>query len=773
MWQTLVLARQQSTAKRVLLSRCCHLQKDKNLMVRWKSAPAWSPFPQVSVTLGSTTTAPTSSVESSLYDNNPTESLTLNPSWVTAAATSGRSSTTVAGNINEFPNNKEALLVLAETLLHSQRWVSQSSDNNHHAWVKTEQEVIVETATVTTTTGTIAAKEQPRPPVKPQASSSLSWVVTEEDKQQQQQDTMSSPPSDDATTSLREQYVAQSVEPECFPSSVEQQQEEMEEKPQTMDDEIYHVRAARTIESFVEAVHNRKLLMGNQIFWYAKRHGMAHKLPPKDLIRLYSLCLSKRAPLFALPILEQYVKNQNLNPAQNESDKQHYVKLYSRMADVLRYLEPEKHKPWDMEKLVRAVLEKIKGFDYDGKALCLPILLSSLLNQRLVSLGKMSRIIYEHMLEMKLELSTSYMEHLLSMSKYQRQQDLPYAEILLSTVLRGHRPHPQTVATVVENLFPYTNMEDTRMILQALVELQSQKNDDDWRSYTLDMAVLETIATAVARSGDKDSIQLIWEYMDLSKLEPSIGIYESTAVTFSHNPDTYQNAFAVLEEMQVRGEPLSRALIRNMSTFLRLHHKNVRTALDLVLADIDEWLATDDRDDNKRPFPLGALNVVLSATAERGDLDQSVSIMNIVEESKLPVNVETFCYAFEVLGKHLSFRSKHIRDPRQLQAYVVGRAMEYLTMMEKRDIALSQHLIREYVEVLCNAGEFQTATQVVLDALECGTVSNKTIYRIAIVNAHEGSFETARHLAGRGTEKMPFLLDRIDRIERGGEVRDK
>ena len=169
--------------------------------------------------------------------------------------------------------------------------------------------------------------------------------------------------------------------------------------------------------------------------------------------------------------------------------------------------------------------------------------------QRLVSLGRLARTVYETMVrDPEFEFKASFLEHLLALSKYQRQRDLPFAEILATTVFGGRRPHPQVVAQVVENLFPFTNMNDTRTILEVLVKLQSDETNDD-QKYTIDVAVLESIAAAVAREGDVEAIRLVWEYLDESDMDPSIGIYECTAVTFCHDPEKYRNAFAVLEEM--------------------------------------------------------------------------------------------------------------------------------------------------------------------------------------------------------------------------------
>jgi pentatricopeptide repeat protein len=169
------------------------------------------------------------------------------------------------------------------------------------------------------------------------------------------------------------------------------------------------------------------------------------------------------------------------------------------------------------------------------------------------------------------------------------------------------------------------------------------------------------------------------------------------------------------------------------------------------------------------PFPLAAFNVVLSTLAERGDFDRSMQMMRTVEEEGLPVDANTFSFAFEALGKHISFNLRHRRSGMdEGRRYVVSRAMQYLVMMESRKIAPTLHVIREYVELLCWADDIETATQVVMDALSndgAVIVSNKTLYRVAMGNAHHNKFDRARELATMGTEDMSFLLDRINTAE--------
>ena len=79
-------------------------------------------------------------------------------------------------------------------------------------------------------------------------------------------------------------------------------------------------------------------------------------------------------------------------------------------------------------------------------------------------------------------LPDNYWAILLSMSKYSRQQDLPYVEILKRAVDLGQRPYPPVVVNALENLFPYENSRDTYAALQAILELERSASDDSLTS---------------------------------------------------------------------------------------------------------------------------------------------------------------------------------------------------------------------------------------------------------------------------------------------------
>ena len=530
----------------------------------------------------------------------------------------------------------------------------------------------------------------------------------------------------------------------------------------------------RICRNFVQAINQKNYPRALKYYDAAKEANLLQALPRPKMETFFHMALNKRQIVTAYQILQIYAEN--WDDAVHGPDRRSLFHLYSRLCNVLGFANTKEHRPADVRKVIDALLNAIQELPDQGKRHCYPFLLSSLLQQPVVRAPSKARFVYQQLHDLEWKFGPLYLEHLLNQTQYNRQDELPYAQILFeTTVTNKHRPAPEKVIRVVENLFPHTNMDDSFLVLQALVELQSVAADEGVpypKAYLLDMATLESMAAAASKAGDVHVIQLLWEYMEESNMEPTVSVYESTAVAFSSDPERYENAFAVLKEMETRGWSPCRALIRSMSVLFRGSLDQIDSALELVLADAEAWLvATATANDEEKPrFPLAALNVILSASAERGDLDNSVKIMNMVEEAKLPTNVDTFCFAFEALGKHLGFHLKKnnqrgVRNRKEVCGYVLSRAMEYLDMMDARGIPLDHHIVKEYVELLCGADEVQTATQVVLDSLQSGTVNNKTLYRVSISNAEKGDFDMARELAGKGTEPMPFLLGRIDRME--------
>jgi pentatricopeptide repeat protein len=173
---------------------------------------------------------------------------------------------------------------------------------------------------------------------------------------------------------------------------------------------------------------------------------------------------------------------------------------------------------------------------------------------------------------------------------------------------------------------------------------------------------------------------------------------------------------------------------------------------------------------------LDACNIVLSGYAERGDVKHTMFVFHSFAQFGLEPNSDSYSFAMEVLGKDIHRRIREDRNKDRDNSVGQGlvdrnidSADEILTMMERNGIPPSADVIRNYVELLCLAGEVATATGVVKDLLASdetkSAVNNKSIYRVAIANADVGDFELAWQLAAATSEYIPMLHRIIDSKE--------
>ena len=178
----------------------------------------------------------------------------------------------------------------------------------------------------------------------------------------------------------------------------------------------------------------------------------------------------------------------------------------------------------------------------------------------------------------------------------------------------------------------------------------------------------------------------------------------------------------------------------------------------------------------------GMLNCILSAAAERGDIDQVVSILEEFPKNNLQPDADSFGYALESLGKHLHRRSS--TAPASVIADCLDQADSFLAAMEEDGIAPTGHIVRNYVELLCITGQLDIATDIVLEeasSREGGdgarVVNSKAVHCVAMANAKRGNFRDARRIVscfyGSGdaaatgtTGAIPFLLECIESEEK-------
>jgi hypothetical protein len=300
-------------------------------------------------------------------------------------------------------------------------------------------------------------------------------------------------------------------------------------------------------------------------FHLGLRFEIADDLQPDTVRKLFFLMVRKR-PFDSYKVLKHY---QKITAEEHSGDMNAYADMYERNCYSLRFMNPEMHRYTDIHKLVRCIVMDLQSLDRVGKELCYPVLVSALISQKSVSVGDFARLAYEYMVEHNFTVPAGYWEHLLSMSRYFRQKDLPYAAILRRIVDMGRRPDPVTTLNALENLFPYTDVESTYIALKAIVDLQSTAKPEDEHQYVVDISALEVIGAAAARAGHYPLSLLLWDLIDLLGYHPTEAIYENTIIVFAAQPETYGNAFTVLADMEASGYEPSRALIRGLSLCLR------------------------------------------------------------------------------------------------------------------------------------------------------------------------------------------------------------
>ncbi|GKY96436.1 hypothetical protein MPSEU_000603100 [Mayamaea pseudoterrestris] len=468
------------------------------------------------------------------------------------------------------------------------------------------------------------------------------------------------------------------------------------------------------------------------------------------LYALFALLTTNQQPFAADKILLHY---QTLIPGGVNNVV--LASMYGRLSDCMRHMDPLKHNYHEIHKLTRSMVQRVLRLDRDAQQNCVPTLVSALAQQRATRVGHFANRLYRHMLDEGMTLKVGYWEHLLSMSKFNRSDDLPYADILQRVVTVGARCNSTTVLHSLENMYPFMDTNQACVSMRAIADLQRQESDDG-QEYIIDLATLEALSSSAAQASNLDMTMLVWELVDVYKYEPSLALYENAVVTFASHQETYANAFIAMNDMKGRGMSVSRALIRGVSARLRGILENV----DLALGQ----LQTSYQDGS--PVSTEQLNCVMSAMAERGDVHCVSFVIDEFKRFGLEMDADSYSFALEGLGKHL-YRVRKVGEPSEdVLRDCLEKASEYLSAMEDAEIVPTAHIIREYVELLCQADEVDTANEVVLEALESGgLVNHKTVYRVAMAQADLGNFVAARSLASTLSETLPELMDKVDRKE--------
>jgi pentatricopeptide repeat protein len=429
-----------------------------------------------------------------------------------------------------------------------------------------------------------------------------------------------------------------------------------------------------------------------------------------------------------------------------------------------------------MHRFVVSLLDEVTAMDVDAKKALYPMLVSGLVEQRYVELGKYAKEIYFQMVEDGMDMKNGWLNNLLAVAKYNRQDDLPFHDIMKRLYDQGGNIHSQILLPVIHIMFPYTDAEQMTVALKVWLDVETRNRehstDNDGRPaarhgpYRIDLSTLEMISAGAARAASVDLILLVWDVIDFCQYEPTEMIFENTVATFASKPQFLPEAFAAMQSMKQYGFVPSRALIRSFSIAIRDKRETVDKALQVLLED-HRQAASPSSGESSPLLSLESLNVVMSAYSERGEMENAMDVLNLMEDIDIYPNEDSYSFALEALGKDVvRFQSKEDSSHLHKNVEIAGII---LTRMEKNGVEPSVDVIRNYLELLCLAGEVETATSVVEQCLSTNNdrskINNKSIYRVAMANAEACNFERAKALSKMTSEELPLLDKKIRSLE--------
>jgi pentatricopeptide repeat protein len=553
-----------------------------------------------------------------------------------------------------------------------------------------------------------------------------------------------------------------------------------------------------------------------------RQHNLKRSLELYDIAKQNNVILTRKVisdlffdvsyvdPIRAFSILQDY----NSHPSTDFKN----LTMYKRICTSVSLLDPSTYRARHMNQFIESLLDDVDDMDDDAKNQLYPNLVITLATQRRVSLGRHAGMLYEYMKENGFDFQLSWLIKVLSLSKYNRQEDLPFHDVMAEYAARGGTRVPAVILPAIHNMFPYTDVEQMTVVLRSYLQIEMNasveahhhhrrqnehfvdsdgKNDneseDDMAGYAtqetdhltqtspssvysqpqgrlndnhlkIDMSTLEMISAGAARAGNSELVMLVWDVMEHCQYIPTEAIYENTILSFAaEGRRRLRQVFSVMASMKDVGFVPSRPLIRSLCFLLRSDKRLINEALRIIL--------NEDEDNNDvselRLLSLESLNVILSCLAERGDTSDTLELLRMFKAYDIQPNEDSYSFAMESLGKEI--HRLQLADPTNEHNFTciqenLQLAGSLLTEMEENGLTPSADVVRNYLELLCLANEVGTATAVIDDLLGGDfrdRVSNKSIYRVAVANVDVGNFDKAEELAGKTSEFIPILHRKI------------
>jgi hypothetical protein len=177
--------------------------------------------------------------------------------------------------------------------------------------------------------------------------------------------------------------------------------------------------ASRAFDAFYELVY---------VVDEAKAKNEPPPRIPSSIIKdLFQIACTKY-PFDAYRILQFYTQLPGTSEyKKGNGDLSAYKNMYERACNTIRRLDPNRFADIDCRELIRSIMSDVRRMDRPSQEMCLPVLLSALVMQRGTMIGNLfAPPLYKYITEEDFSLPPGYWIHLLSLSRYNRQDDIPY-----------------------------------------------------------------------------------------------------------------------------------------------------------------------------------------------------------------------------------------------------------------------------------------------------------------------------------------------------------
>jgi pentatricopeptide repeat protein len=276
------------------------------------------------------------------------------------------------------------------------------------------------------------------------------------------------------------------------------------------------------------------------------------------------------------------------------------------------------------------------------------------------------------------------------------------------------------VTKILHNQYPFTDVHHTKSILNSILRLQKESIAiENGLDYRVDFGTLEYVTYAAAKRKSTDLILLVWDIVEMLEYTPSESMYENTIQSFVMSKRQDHKAFAVLADMEQKGFVPSRALLSTMNRSIRVTERRVDNAMRILK---DETPGTK--------ISVNSLNCILSAYASNGLVDKAFETYDSFTDYEIIPNSDTFAYLMEslsvdantliplnindIMGKWEK-EMDTIKDVQKDNDYIEWKSSRLmaadviLLTIEDKKIVKNEHIIHEYIRLLCAFKETEKA----------------------------------------------------------------